>query len=226
MLQHVGGDDRVEAGVGERQPLQLGDGRPEAGGHGTPGHLEAGRQAVDAHHHGARLGQALGQQPATAAGVEHQAVPWPVQRCPSAEMAMCTRVCSPSEPPYAMRYPPGTRTTQGDSTPNSSLSPMRPGSTATPTCCHGEPTGCTASMIRPVVPSWPEYHMRSVPSRSSRTQGRLARTLSGLPEDPGGKTSPSRVHSTVRSPSACLALSPCGCLHKRNETDSFRLSLS
>src|SRR6266480_2854237 len=98
-----------------------------------------------------------------------------------------------------MRYPPGTRTTQGDSTPNSSLSPTRPGSTATPTCCHGAPGGCTASMIRPVVPSWPEYHMRSVPSGSSRTQGLLARTLSGSPEDPGEKTSPSRVHSTVRT---------------------------
>src|SRR2546423_2983759 len=98
-----------------------------------------------------------------------------------------------------MRSPPGTRTTQGDSTPNSSLSPTRPGSTATPTCCHGAPGGCTASMIRPVVPSWPEYHMRSVPSGSSRTQGLLARTLSGSPEDPGEKTSPSRVHSTVRT---------------------------
>src|SRR5438309_4757453 len=98
-----------------------------------------------------------------------------------------------------MRYLPGTRTTQGDSTPNSSLSPTRPGSTATPTCCHSAPGRCTASMIRPVVPSWPEYHMRSVPSGSSRTQGLLARTLSGSPGDPGEKTSPSRVHSTVRS---------------------------
>src|SRR3982074_3361832 len=118
-------------------------------------------------------------------------------------MAMCTRVCSPSEPPYAMRYPPGTRTTQGDSTPNSSVSPTRPGSTATPTCSHFEPTALTASMIRTVVPSWPEYHMRSVPSRSSRTQGLLARALSGSPGDPGEKTSPSCVHSTI-GPLACL----------------------
>src|ERR1700704_1153185 len=102
-----------------------------------------------------------------------------------------------------MRYPPGTRTTQGDSTPNSSVSPTRPGSTATPTCSHFEPTGCTASMIRPVVPSCPEYHMRSVPSRSSRTQGLLARALSGSPGDPGEKISPSCVHSTV-GPLACL----------------------
>ena len=54
----------------------------------------------------------------------------------------------------------------------------------------------TRQGILEVVPSSPEYHIRSAPSASSSTHGRQARRLSGWPAVPGERASPSRIHST------------------------------
>jgi hypothetical protein len=113
---------------------------------------------------------------------------------------MCSRLVSPSNPPYAMRYPPGDFATEGDSAPYESVSPLAPGLSAAPRGCHVPPGGRIAATIREVVPSHPVYHIRMVPSASSTTDGRSARRLSGAPSVRGRGTSPSRTHPTAESP--------------------------
>jgi hypothetical protein len=61
-----------------------------------------------------------------------------------------------------------------------------------------------------MVPSCPEYHMRRVPSASSRTQGRMALRLSGSPDTGGGRITPSRIHSTGETLIAASS-HPVGC---------------
>jgi hypothetical protein len=72
VLEHVGGDNGVEAAAGERQPFQPPLGGPEGGAGGPAGHPEAAPGAVDSDHLGPGRGQLAGHQPAAAAGVQHQ----------------------------------------------------------------------------------------------------------------------------------------------------------